>query len=439
MKRRTTKLIAICAIVAALAGSNVVKKGKPTLEELDARLERQDQKLAEQQHRLEAQQEKLMEYEDALNRLRAERTLERQEFGTRRAGGTPQARPADVSSAGLARGAADSTVAQAQPSGAEAPPAPVGQPPQPATKPPEVAPLTAVQTVLTPRGKFVLEPSLQYAHSTNTRVDLVGFTIIPAITIGLINIESVNRDLWIAALTGRYGLTERLELESKVPWVYRTDSTRTRPTNVPSMSESVFDTSGKGLGDIELAARYQLTERPPFFIGFLRYKPHTGKGPFDVPIETPQTGVTIQSKLPTGTGFNTLQVGGTGLVPSDPAVFFGGLSYIWNIGRNIGTLDPNGNPIGYYKPGDGVDLNFGMGLAINDRASFSVGYDHTTFFRDRANGATVATAQTRELGTLLFGVSYKLTPRMNFNLTLGAGVTRDAPDVQISARLPYTF
>lgn len=322
---------------------------------------------------------------------------------------------------------------------AQAPAAPVGQAPQPATRPPAVAPITDAVAVLTQPGKFVLEPSLQYAHSSNSRVALVGFTIIPAITIGLIDIRSVNRDLWTAALTGRYGVNDRLELEAKVPWVYRQDSTLARPLATPSVADSMFDTSGRGLGDIELAARYQITQRPPFYIGYLRFKTHTGDGPFDVATSTPVSGLTIENTLPTGTGFYSLQPGITALVPSDPAVFFGGLSYIWNIKRDISAVDSNGTPVGNYDPGDGVNFNFGMGLSINDRASFSLGYDHTTFFKDKRNGETLQNAQTQQVGSLLFGLSYRISPRTNVNLTLGVGATSAAPDVQLTARIPMTF
>ena len=115
------------------------------------------------------------------------------------------------------------------------------------------------------------------------------------------------------------------------------------------------------------------------------------------------------------------------------------MSYIWNIKRNIDQLDANGNPIGTYDPGDGINFDFGMGLAINDRASFSVGYDHTTFLKDKQNGQTIQNAQTTQVGSLLFGVAYRVSPRTTFNLTLGAGITRAAPDVQLTLRLPITF
>ena len=210
---------------------------------------------------------------------------------------------------------------------------PVGEaPPQP-ERPPDYAQIFQEPGVLTPRGKFVLEPSLQYLQSSNNRVALVGFAIIPAITIGLIDVRQVSRNTFIGALTGRYGLTERFELEGKVPYVYSTSETLTRPLATPSVTDSFFDARGSGIGDVELAARYQLNAfrgDNAVYVGSLRAILPTGKGPFDVNFE-PITG--LQTELATGSGFFGLQAGVTGLVPSDPAVFFGGLTYQYNFAR----------------------------------------------------------------------------------------------------------
>lgn len=315
----------------------------------------------------------------------------------------------------------------------------VGQAPRPETQPPAVAPITDAVTVLTPAGRFVFEPSVQYSHASDARVAISGFTVIPALTIGVIDVRSVNRDFWTFAATGRYGITNRLEVETKIPWVYRRDSTLARPINTPASVDSEFSASGSGLGDIEVAARYQITERPPFYIGYLRFKSRTGDGPFDVALTSPQAGVTIESRLPTGTGFYAFQPGFTVLVPSDPAVFFGGASYIWNVKRDIDGLDPGGTPIGNFDPGDGFNFNFGMGLSINDRASFSVGYDHSTFLKNERNGEVIQNTQTQQVGSLLFGLSYRLSLASTMNLTLGLGATPAAPDVTLALRFPTNF
>ena len=43
------------------------------------------------------------------------------------------------------------------------------------------------------------------------------------------------------------------------------------------------------------------------------------------------------------------------------------------------------------------------------------------------------------LGTLLVGYSYRLSPKMTLNLSVGAGLTRDTPDVTVTLRLPIQF
>ena len=107
--------------------------------------------------------------------------------------------------------------APAAPVAAAAQQEPVGQAPAPDTRPPAVAPIFEQPGVLTPRGKFVLEPSLQYGYSSADRVALVGYTIVPALLIGLIDVQAVKTTTLTSAIALRYGLTNRMELEVRVP------------------------------------------------------------------------------------------------------------------------------------------------------------------------------------------------------------------------------
>lgn len=314
---------------------------------------------------------------------------------------------------------------------------PVGEaPPQPA-QPAAPARLFEEPTALTPQGRFVLEPSYQFVHSTDNRVALVGFSVIPAITIGLIDVRRVSRDIHTLALTGRYGVSNRLELEAKVPWVHAGSHTQTRALATPSFTDETFDASGSGLGDIELAGRYQFNAfrgDNAVYIGHLRYKSRTGTGVFEVPID--ETG--LQTELPTGSGFQGLQAGATFLYPSDPAVFFGGAAYTYNFARDVG------HGFGRVRPGSVVDLNAGMGLALNERASFSIGYQHSIVGsmqqRDPEEVARVLARTGRlQLGTMRFGLGYRLTSKTNLNVSLGIGVTDDTPDFELTVRFPYSL
>lgn len=327
----------------------------------------------------------------------------------------------------------------------------VGVAPSADGQPPVVAPLFDQPGILTPRGRYVLEPSLQYSYSSSNRVALVGYTVIPALLIGLIDVREVKRNTVTGAITGRWGLTNRFEVEAKLPYVYRSDAAISREIFTGSASERAFNTSGKSIGDIELGARYQLNEpkaNSPYLIGSLRFKTRTGKDPFEVVTDcvtrcignTSGTGLPLD--LPTGSGFYSLQPGLTWLFPSDPAVFFGGVSYTYNFGRsNVNRLVLNGEreDIGSIRPGGVLGLNFGMGLALNDRSSFSMGVDLNSVGRTRQNGVPVASSVRTQLATLLMGYSYRYSDKTFINVTVGAGLTRDTPDLTVGLKIPMSF
>jgi hypothetical protein len=406
MKKTQAGIAAAVAFALLTLGATPAASSETSAAEEEVRqLRRQIQ---EQRRQLEAQQRQLDRLEAQLG-----------EFRGRGAAPADKQPPAPVA---------------AQPS--QAPTGPVGQAPD-TSRPPEVPALVDLRGVLTPRNTIVLEPSLQYSYSSNNRVAVLGFAVIPAITIGLIDIRSVSRDTLIASLAARYGVTNRFEVEAKVPWVYRKDETLSRPFAAPGASEALFETTGNGIGDIELAARYQLNQPGPdrpYYVGGLRVKTRTGKGPFEVATETANAQfLGLQRELPTGSGFYGIQPSLTAIFPSDPAVFFGNVSYLWNVARDFGGTT------GRIDPGDAIGFTVGMGIALNEKASFSLGYDHATVFRTKQNGAVIVNTSNTQLGSLLLGVSYRLAPKTTLNLTLGAGLTQDAPDVQVTLRLPMEF
>ena len=313
-----------------------------------------------------------------------------------------------------------------------------------------VAPIFEQPGVLTPTGKYVVEPSLQYGYSSSNRVSLIGYSIIPAILIGLIDVREVKRNTLTAALTGRFGVTNRFEVEGRVPYVYRSDATVSREFLQGSSTNDVFDATGRALGDIELAARYQLNEGgadKPFYVATMRFKSRTGRDPFQVVTNCAvrcvanSKGTGLPLDLPTGSGFYSLQPGVTWLYPSDPAVFFGSFTYSHNFKRsNVSRAIVDGSEfLGTVAPGDIFGFNFGMGLALNEKASFSIGYDHNTVGRTKLNGVTIPGSVRSQLGTLLVGYAFRINPKTSLSLSFGAGLTRDTPDVTLTVRLPMSF
>jgi len=366
--------------------------------------------------------------------------------GLRGAGGAPQqGLPAPVT------GSSDS---QAQQPVVANQGGPVGRAPEQGqgARTPEVAPIFETPGVLTPRGRTIFEPAIQYGYSSSNRVALVGYTVIPALLIGLLDVREVKRNSTTGSATVRYGVSNRFEIEGKVPYVYRSDSTVSRELFTGTAAERAFDTSGKGIGDVEVAARYQLNDggvESPYYIAGLRFKSRTGRDPFEVVTDCQTrclgenvTGTGLPLDLPTGSGFYSLQPSLTWLMPSDPAIFFGTFSYTHNFKRdNVyrTVLSGERELLGEIKPGDVFGFNIGMGLALNERASFSIGYDHSSVSRMKQNGQIIPGSVRLQLGTLLLGGSYRINNKRTLNISIGAGLTRDTPDVTLMLRMPFVF
>ena len=410
------------------------------LDALQVQINAQTRQLDEIRQTLDVQEQNLARLQQALNEeLLAEA----------RARGAPA--PVLLPSLSQAPAYASAQSARAQSAQPQNATQPVGQAPESETRPPEVAQIFEQAGVLTPRGKFVLEPSLQYGYSANDRVALVGYTIIPALLIGLIDVRQVKTTSATATLTGRYGLSNRLELEAKLPYVYVNGDTVSREIFTGSAVDRVFNANGNGLGDVELTARYQINDGGPdkaFFVGWLRYKSRTGKDLFEVVTDCVTrcigntTGTGLPLELPTGSGFEAIQPGITWLYPSDPVVFFGSFSYLHNFKRsNVSrtVIDGQKEALGSVEAGDIIGFNLGMGLALNEKAAISMGYDQSMVGKTKQNGQDVAGSVRVTLGTLLLGGTYRLSDRASLNVALGVGVTRDTPDVSFTVRVPVTF
>ncbi len=284
-------------------------------------------------------------------------------------------------------------------------------------------------SVLLSPGGLIIEPSLEYTRSSAIKLAAEGLIISPINLLGVFEINQVDRDIITAALYSRVGITKKIEAGMRVPFIYRNDTTLSKP--IGTATDIITEADGYGLGDIEVSGRYQFDHKNdwPFLIAGLRYKSITGNDPFSVDIDSSG----LQTELPTGSGFHSLQPGITAIHPSDPLVFFGSAGYTINFERDIneayGTIDP----------GDSINLGYGMGFSVNDKASFSMGYEHNIVFKTEQNGASMRDSDVLQVGSLNLGYAYVINKRTTVTLNLNAGLTNDAPDVMLSLKVPCRF
>lgn len=288
--------------------------------------------------------------------------------------------------------------------------------------------------VLTPKGQWSFDTSFSYTQNSSNKVSVVGYTVLPTLIIGRIEVSDADRTTLTVGLTARYGLTNATELEVRLPYVYRNDQVSSRPIQ-DGVSRPVVNTTldGGGLGDIELALRHQFNfESAPYWLGGLRVKSNTGRSPYDVSLEE---GSNSFSDVPTGSGFWSVEPSLTMIHPADPAVLYTNLSYIYNVEDNVSIGETDAD----VDLGDTIALSGGMGFAVNPRLSFSLGLSHKTILKSKVAGTSSEDAKLLQLDAFSFGINYAYSKRSTVNVSAQAGLTEDTPDFQLTVRVPFNL
>lgn len=293
--------------------------------------------------------------------------------------------------------------------------------------------------VLTPRGALVVQPTFQYDYYAQNQAVVNGFTIVPGITFGNLNINRVTQDVYTMGLRVRLGITDRLEINAYIPYVVTNSTTTTSPETVGAAPLNVTST-GHDIGDVQFGASYQINSGAdgwPVFVANLQFKTITGTSPFDVPIYTindPNGAFLqgLQKRLPTGTGFYTLTPSVTVLYPSDPGVLFLNVKGVYNFARTVDVQNPSGGaPTSTrLQPGNGLGVAFGMGFSLNDRTSLSLGYEQDFYLAATQNGQAIGGSSYRQ-GSFNFGLGYQISPIQSFNLGASIGIGPNSPAAEV--------
>ncbi len=323
------------------------------------------------------------------------------------------------------------------PTPAATPARPVGEAPPEETQVATVDALPEGQNALLGAGRLVIEPSIEYSRSSSNRLVFRGVVIAEGIQIGLIDANDTARDTIASSIAIRYALTNRLEIEGRVPFIYRSDRVTTLSQGTTNTTQT-FELKGSNMGDAEISARYQLNSGRnggPIFVAGARVKSDTGLGPFDLARDAQG----VSTELATGSGFWAVQGSVSAMYPTDPAVLFANLSYMYNIPRDIdrtlGTVT-----VGNVDPGDSIGLGFGFGFSMNPRFSYSLGYSHSYVMptETELNGITQRSTEL-QVGSLQLGLSFRTTERLTLSASVDMGLTEDAPDVRVSFRAPFRW
>jgi len=308
------------------------------------------------------------------------------------------------------------------------------EPERPKTEKPPEALLLERGAILLPKGTLQIEPSFEYTYYSANRIAISGLTIFEAIIIGIIEVDSLKRNILTGALTARYGVIDRLQFDARVPFLYRQDQ---EILGVGTANQRERTTDNANIGDVEASLSWQaLIGRAwvPDLILRADGRFPTGEDPFDIEREPVQgrPGELRLAKPPTGSGFYGAGPGLTAVWRTDPVVFFAGTRYTFNLSRDVGS------GFGKIDPGDSLEWFVGLNLAVSERVSLNLSFVDKITWGTTQNGRSVPGSSFND-GRLVLGASIGLFPQATLVINAGVGLTQESPDFQFTVSVPFSF
>ena len=276
---------------------------------------------------------------------------------------------------------------------------------------------TLIETggLLLPSGTFEVQPGFSYSLTATNTVDVDCLLIADILCIGDINSKRYRRESYLTDWTFRLGLPWDMQLDARVPFSYE------RSTAVFGNGDTeILDK--EELGDISIGLSRQLLREEgwkPGVLGELRWKGRSGGDPYD----------TLDWQLASGTGFDELGAGLSFVKVRDPLVMFGNVNYTYNFADD----KPE---IGEVQPGEGLEAQLGMAVALNLETSLNFSFTQAWYQRTRVDDERIA-GTSRRPGSLRIGAAYVPTAGSNIDFSVAFGLTDDAPDVEARLSFPW--
>ncbi|MGM0782531.1 MAG: transporter [Pseudomonadota bacterium] len=298
-------------------------------------------------------------------------------------------------------------------------------------------------------NRLTIEPGISYSYSDRSELALNGFLALDAIFLGNISVDDVESHTTTFDLSTRYGVTDRLELELMIPYVYRSTHYETIGAGGATGSSVEETVSEGGLGDISAGLYYRLlpeTESRPDIVWNFSVRAPTGKHPYDIgriTVDLDGTeNLTVPSELPTGNGVWGVSTGFSLLKTIDPAIIFANIGYTHNIEESFDDISSDDDKVpGKVNLGDSVRFGFGTAFALNERfsLSMSLSYQHafeTEITQDGGPSENIIGSSANS-ASVNFGATYGLTDSTSIVTSVGVGLTDDAPDFTLDFRIPF--
>lgn len=297
---------------------------------------------------------------------------------------------------------------------------------------------------LLPKWRVVIEPFFEYNHVSSQNVSISGFTVFEAILIGQVSVQKLKRDFYSTGSTFRLGL-QNAEVNVRIPYLFRSDKMIFPRSGggTGDLIEKSF--SDSGLGDIESYIYYQLLKegkwRPWVPDVILRggVKFPTGQDPYSLRrsfIE--ELGTTLATEFPTGTGHWGASVGVNLVKSVDPAVLFFNFGYFHNFQRYVGEAGTPPIDFGRIKLGNTFEYSVGLIVALQEKLSLSFAYNQRITGKTTQNGVYLTDTDINAIAFNI-GATYVICPRTALDFVVGIGLSRDAPDVSVLVRMPWSF
>jgi len=276
----------------------------------------------------------------------------------------------------------------------------------------------------------------------------------------LVSIIQDSQHTYEHALTADYGLLDNLTASLRFPLVYKYDD--------------INENQRTNVGDVRGELRWQPwhNQKHSSQITFLSGATiPTGSSPYEID---------LGEELATGQGFYSVYGGANIYRVIDPVVAFGSLNLAYNLGVDglsqprfieeglASTLcqqspsNPLCNPnspvcqlfpqlcqLGFadtvvnlteIKPGQSVGFGMGLAYSLSYDVNLTVQYQQTYMTKTEFildNGQTLSSAP-QTIGIIVFGSGWRLKEDRILNVNIGLGQTTNAPDIYLSASLPFS-